>query len=287
MDGLFSKLGKYGLDVLKEVNIFDDPKSKVNSEEAGTDQDAPAKYNEEDFLFDKTYVCPLCDHKNGERTVRTGKARLIGTDQDLRPRHEQLDVGKYDVVSCPKCGYTALSRYFGLLTPTQGKLVKEAISKSFVPQPARPNVYSYDFAFERYQLCLVNAVVKKAKDSEKAYICLKTAWLLRGMQESLDSTLADYERQSAEIKEQEQEYLKSAYKGFLSARTTEGYPMCGMDESTLDYLLSALSITFKQFDVAARMIASILTSSAANNRIKDKARDLKEIVLKELKNSRQ
>ncbi len=287
MVGLFSRIGKYGLDILKEVKVYDGPNGskEENAEEAGTEKAAP-KYIEDDFLFDKTHVCPSCDHKFGERTVRTGKARLIGTDPDLRPRYEQLDVGKYDVVSCPKCGYTALSRYFGMLASSQSKLIKESISKFFVPQPERPNVYSYDLAFERYQLSLVNAVIKRAKDSEKAYICLKTAWLLRGMAENLDNTQADYEREYEEIKEQEQEYLQSAYKGFLSARTAEGYPMCGMDESTLDYLLSSMAISLKQFDVAAKLIGAILTSSSANNRIKDKARDLKEIVLKELKNGR-
>lgn len=290
MVGLLSKIGKFGLDILKDVKIYDGQNgSKEYDEEACMEKEAPAVpgYDEEAFLFDKTYVCPVCDHKYGERTVRTGKAKLLGTDQDLRPRYEQLDVGKYDVVSCPKCGYTALSRYFGLLSPSQGKLIKESISKYFIPQTEKLSVYSYDTAFERYQLCLVNAVIKRAKDSEKAYICLKTAWLLRGMSENTDNAQEDSSGECEEIKEQEQEYLKNAYKGFVSARTTEGYPMCGMDESTLDYLLAALALHLKQFEMAAKLIGMILTSSSANSRIKDKARDLKEIILKDLKNSRQ
>ena len=75
----------------------------------------------------------------------------------------------------------------------------------------------------------------------------------------------------------------NAYKGFVEARQSEGFPMCGMDEITIDYLIAVLAVRFKKFDVASRMIASILASPSANARMKDKARDLKEEVLLQLK----
>ena len=56
-----------------------------------------------------------------------------------------------------------------------------------------------------------------------------------------------------------------------------------MDEITIDYLIAVLAARFEQFDVAQKMIAGILTSRTANNRIKDRARDLKEQVLMEMK----
>ncbi len=284
MAGLLSGLGKFGLGGLKDMKIYEDPEDAKEEEEKKAKEAPKAPvYNEEDFLFDKSYVCPVCDSKFSERTVRSGKARLIGADQDLRPRYEQLDVGKYDVVSCPKCGYTVLSRYFGPMAPTHVKLIKENISAAFVPKTEKVAVFSYETAYERYQLCLANAIVKKAKDSEKAYICLKTGWLLRGMGEKLDQEQPDYDTQLKEIKEAEQEYLKNAYEGFISARTAEGFPMCGMDESTLDYLVATLAINFEQFEVAAKMIGGILGSHVATNRMKEKARDLKDILLKEMK----
>ena len=43
----------------------------------------------------------------------------------------------------------------------------------------------------------------------------------------------------------------------------------------------------KKYDVASRMVASILGSSTANNRMKDKARDLKDQIMQELKNNKQ
>ena len=47
------------------------------------------------------------------------------------------------------------------------------------------STYTYEDALARYQLALVNAIVKQAKNSEKAYICLKAGWLMRGYAEWL------------------------------------------------------------------------------------------------------
>lgn len=283
MAGLLSGLGKFGLGGLKDMKIFEEPEEPQEGDQAEKEETKAPVYNEEEFLFDKSFVCPICGNKFGERTVRSGKARLLGADQDLRPRYEQLDISKYDVVSCPKCGYAVLGRYFAPLAPTQVKLVKENISAAFVSRMEKEQVYSYETAFERYQLCLANAIVRRAKDSEKAYICLKTGWLLRGMGESLDKAAPDYNEQLKEIKDQEKEYIRNAYEGFIAARTAEGFPMCGMDESTLDYLLATLAISFEEYDVAAKMIGGILGSHVATNRMKDKARELKEVLLKEMK----
>ena len=59
--------------------------------------------------------------------------------------------------------------------------------------------------------------------------------------------------------------------------------MCGMDEPTVDYLISVIAMRFEQFDVASRLIAGILTSPTANPRMKDKARMIKEMIVKKIK----
>jgi len=117
----------------------------------------------------------------------------------------------------------------------------------------------------------------------KAYICLKSAWLLRGYAEHLQEN-GDNTVDRKALKAQEDEYLLNAYNGFVEARQSEGFPMCGMDEITVDYLLAELALRFKKYDVASKMVATILTSPSANNRMKDKARELKDEILAELKN---
>ena len=237
---------------------------------------------EQDLLFDKAYTCPICSEKFKARTVKSGRARLVGTDLDLRSRYEQIDMLKYDIVMCPRCGYAALARFFDSVTSVQVKNVKEKISATFKPREAR-EVYTYDEALDRYKLALASAMVKQTNSSEKAYICLKTAWILRGKAEHLDENLPDYEVQKKQCEDEENRFLNNALEGFLSARQTEPFPMCGMDEPTVDYLIAVTAMRFEQYDLTGRLIAGIIQSREASPRLKDKARDVKEMLTKKIK----
>lgn len=285
--GLLAGLEKLGLGNLEAMELYEQPKAKAENEGAAGEKKAVPTVQEQDLLFDKSYTCPLCDKEFKSKTVKVGKAKLIGTDMDLRPKYEIVDMLKYDVISCPHCGYTALSRFFKFLTAPQAKKVKQIISKSYKSPKIIEMTYSYEVALDRYKLALANAIVKQSKASEKAYICLKTGWLLRGMQEALKDNDPEYDKKKKELLDQENEFIKNAYDGFINARQTENFPMCGMDESTVDYLLAVLAMKFEQYDVATRLVASILASTSANPRMKDKAREVKEMLVKVIREKKQ
>ena len=244
-----------------------------------------AEIKEEDLIFDKKYQCPCCDEEFMAKTVRVGKAKHISSDMDLRPKYEGVDMLKYDAVMCPFCGFSALTRYFKPLPTAQMKLIRENICSSFKMKLDHNNaiVYTYEQALERYQMCLANAIVKRAKASERAYICLKGGWLVRGMGETLDQSAADYESRKKECDDMENEYLQNAMEGFITARQSEAFPMCGMDEATVDYLISVLAIRFEKYDVASKLIGSMIVSKNINPRMRDKARDLKEVLKEKMK----
>ena len=275
MAGLLDGLG---LKNLEGMELFEEKKK----EEAPEKAKAPV-IQETDYLFDKSYECPVCYEKINARTVKAGKARLIKSDMDLRPVYEHIEPLKYDVILCPHCGYTALSRYFGGLTASQIKDIKENISKSFRATEEPKDAFSYDYAIYLYKMSLANALVKHAKASEKAYICLKAGWLCRSYAENLDKGTADYEKKLKELKQQEKEFHKNALEGFLTAREKENYPMCGMDEATVEYLVAVLAMEFDQLDVSARIISKLIVSPSANSRMKDKARDIKELLVAKMK----
>ena len=281
MADLLSGLGQFGLGNLESMDLYEEPKKEDSGEgEAGKKVHV---VQEQDYLFDKSNKCPVCDKEFKAKTVRGGKVKLNGTDLDLRPKYEQVEMLKYDVLMCPHCGYTALSRFFKFVTAAQVKNIKEKISASFKPKEETGETYSYEEARERYKLALVNAIVKQAKPSEKAYICLKSAWLLRSMGEHLDTSDPEYENKKKAIDEEENEYLNKALEGFLSARQTEDFPMCGMDENTVDYLIAVTAMRFEQYDVSNRLLSGIIVSPTANPRTKDKARDVKEMLVKKVK----
>ena len=279
MAGLLSGLARFGFGKLEEMEVYEDSKKAAPGENS---KPAASVMQEQDYLFDKSCTCPICDKEFKTRTVKVGKAKLAGSDLDLRPRYEQIDQLKYDVIMCPFCGYTALSRFFKFVTAPQANNIKKTICSTFTPQKETKETYTYDEALERYKLALANAIVKQAKASERAYICLKTAWLLRGKAEHLDKNLPDYEEQKKSCEEEENEFLRNALDGFIAARQGESFPMCGMDEPTVDYLIAVMAMRFEQYDVSSRLIAGIL-QSAANPRTKDKARDLKEMVMAKIK----
>lgn len=254
----------------------------TNTENMEKEKAAPKTEREEDYLFDKAHTCPICGKEFKEPTVRSSKVRLLGSDQDLRPRYAQLELLKYDVVLCPICGYTALGRFFDTLTQVQMKNIKEKICANFTARTEPKSVYTYDEALWRYRMALANAIVKGTKASERAYICLKTAWLLRSKAEHLDRNLPDYEAREKRCRKEEREFLVKALDGFIEARASEDFPMCGMDEETIDYLIAALAVEFERYDVASRLVVEVLHSTT-NPRMKDRARDLREIVSSKMK----
>ena len=278
MAGLLSGLSELGLGGLENMEVYEQPEDK----EAEKQAEEKPEVKEETFLFDKSYECPVCYQGFKAKTVRSGKLRSLGTDRDLRPLYDQMEPLKYDVVICPHCGYAALTRFFGGLTAGQIKAIKENISANFHPVKEEKETYTYEEALYRYKLCLANTIVKHGKVSEKAYICLKAGWLLRSMGENLDPAVEDYNKKMQEIKEQEKDFLKNALDGLITARQTESYPICGMDEVTLEYLIAVLAMEFEKYDISSRLIYNILNTPTVNNRIKDKEREVKDELLQQM-----
>ena len=59
--------------------------------------------------------------------------------------------------------------------------------------------------------------------------------------------------------------------------------MCGMDELTVTFLVADLARQLKKFDTALQWSYKVISSMNANERIKDKARMLKDQIFEEQK----
>ncbi|MBR5116062.1 MAG: DUF2225 domain-containing protein [Lachnospiraceae bacterium] len=282
MPDLFSSFSSLGLGDLSGVDLYKEKESEVKRPKPAVVKEV-IPLGEKDLLFDKSYTCPVCDNQFKNKTVRTGKNRLLRIERDLRQVYTPVDQVKYDVVACPRCGYAALGRYFDSPTRMQVEGVRKSICMNYVPQKWGEECYSYEDAYMRYQLALGNAIAKSSKSSEIAFICLKMAWTLRGKREALDKEAPDYEQARKEHEAAEMECLQKALDGFVLARQKEGYPMCGMDEPTTDYLLAALAYEVGDLSTASKMVSTVLTSRTASSHIKDKTRDLKEEIVEAVK----
>ena len=288
MDNLLSGLGKFGLDENVANNIFQDENVAEQKADDGTAVKEVAVPKEEDFLLLKSIRCPVCDGVFRTTMIKSGRAKRKDPDMDLRPRFEYIDTNKYDVASCTHCGYTAVHRYFPHLSTLQIKLIKEGVCAKFKTAPTKPveeiEVLDYDTAIERYKLALYTTIVKKGQTSEKAYECLKIAWLLRGKLEQLTAEGADKNKDAIEVCRKEYDsFYQQAFDGYIKAMANENYPMCGMDQNTVDLLIAAMAFNLEKYDYASRFVSALLVSKTASSNIKNRAYDMKEMIIEKLK----
>lgn len=286
--GIFSVVGNLGLGDFKESNIIETNSASVGNTLPEAKETKTPEELEKEALFDKTYECPVCGVTFKTKCVRTGKVRLESKDTDLRPVYNYVDVNKYDVITCDTCGYSALSRYFGKLMNRQIKDIHDQISVKFKGMEAadKLDLFTYDDAITRYQLALVTEMVKKAKYSERAYTCLRYAWVLRGKRQYLATTPKGITmEENRALYMDERECIQNAYDGFIKAVSSETYPIAGMDENTLNYLLADLARRLGKNDEALKLLSLVITSRNATSRMKDEALKLKELIRSNIKNN--
>lgn len=221
------------------------------------------KVDLESCLYDKTMKCPVCGTTFKTRSIRKGKTRFKGCDIDLCSHYDPVNPEYYDVIACNVCGYAAVSSRFSRIGDKQARAIIENISQKFIPKEY-PYVFDVDTAIERYKLALLNAAVKKAKAGEKAYICLKLGWLYREKEDS----------------ENEAKYLKSAIEGFNIAFTNENFPICGIDEVTLLYIMAALNYKLGDIDESKKILGRLVVKKNIPEMIKQSAEDLRENIKK-------
>ena len=281
---LLAGLEKFGIGGKEAFDITgDDGRKKKKETVKGETVVKPAE--EKDFLLEKKITCAICDKNFPALVVKSSKAKRLEPDNDLRPNYEGVDVVKYDVLACPYCGYAAMIKSFDHPSPSQIKWVREAL-KDFKGDPKSlegKTTYTYDEAIDRYKLALVSAMAKRTKLSEKSYICLKIAWLMRTMIPTMKETTADEAIKKRECEQEYEEYYKQAYEGFMKVSSTETPPFYGLNENTLEYMLANMAFTMKDYQTATKLVSRLLTSNNTPTKIKDLCLDLKDDILKEAK----
>lgn len=273
MADILSGLEKLGLGGMKNIEVYEkkpvEQNNKNNSNGAFDTKNDEVIPDESEFLFEKSYSCPCCYNDFKSKRLRTGKVRALQPDSDLRPRHKYIDTVKYDVVACPNCGYAAISSYFDYLTSFQANQIRERVSRNFKGLGQYGNSYTYDDAILRCKLAVLDTVVKKGKSSEKAFTCLKLAWLCRGKAEELNSGFWDADESDIEeLKKEEMENIRLAYEGFNEAYSSERFPICGMNEPSYLYLLAELARRLDMIDDCKRIISRLLVEKEVSRNVK-------------------
>ncbi len=109
------------------------------------------------YLMNKSYTCPICQKSFKTLKVKTSRLFLECTDGDLRNRYKNIEPLYYDVVTCPGCLFSALNEMFDNPDKTRAALpieLKALRHNSDIKFGADIDTYS---VFAGYYLSLICA----------------------------------------------------------------------------------------------------------------------------------
>ncbi len=237
---------------------------------------------EEALLFDKKHTCPICEANFTAKTPRAGKLASDGMDDDLRPRYRNLDALKYRIIECPVCGYADLEKFFETVRKREIPSLRNGALRWDREAELEGTVIDYPQAYARYKSAIRCNLIRGAQQSKRAYTALCTAWLLRGWRESIEDEGKSVSPSDTMGQLEEMKLIRYAAKNYKEAETKEGFPMSGMEESTYDYLMAALSYKTNERSDAERYVLRALRSRELKTTLRTRAEDLRE-ELKKLK----
>ncbi|MCI1944789.1 DUF2225 domain-containing protein [Clostridium luticellarii] len=219
------------------------------------------KDRQKPLLYNKKIICPVCGTEFNAKAIKKSSYRIVKKDSDFFIRYSIINPYFYDVWVCDNCGYAAIKNDFPNLSDRDADIIKEKISSRWHPKNY-PEVYDVDLALQRYKLSLLNYHVIGAKASKKAINFLKIAWMYRLKEDS----------------ENETKSLIQALDNFSTAYYNEPSPICGMEKFTTMYLIGELMRRTGKGEDSLIWFSQILTSITAPAKIKDMARDQKDLV---------
>lgn len=257
---IFSGLEGLGFDDIHNIDLFSKKESSPKEETKSNKADDITSQ-----LYDATVTCPVCGSTFGARSVKISAIRRKDKDTDFFIRYASINPYFYEVYLCNECGYAALKYDFDKIGQAQIELVKQKISSKWNGRKY-PEVYDINIAIERYKLSLLNSVIIDSKSSKKAINCLRLAWMYRLLKDDSNEKI----------------FLSQALEGFTDAYMNETFPIAGMDKFTIIYLIGELNRRIGNFNEALLWFSRVITTPNVNPKIKDLARDQRDLIKEEI-----
>jgi len=261
---VFSGLEDLGFEELSNMEIY--KKDEEEKYDINTKKEETLKIKENMLLYDKRMVCPVCASNFTTRTVKTSGYRMKKKESDFYIKYDGINPYFYDVCMCNVCGYASMKVDFNKLMEFEIKRIQKTITPKWQGRKY-PEIYDIDIAIERYKVSLLSYTVIDAKASKKAMNCLKLAWLYRELGDTKN----------------EEKFIEQALIGFKKAYLNEQFPIYGMHENTIKYLIGELSRRLCKYDEALKYFSEVITSQKTNIKVKDLATDQKNLIKETLK----
>ena len=266
MYGLLDNLDSLGLELELPFELFKTSFNPAPKEEP-TEEDSEAEPIDMSASFGpKVYTCPVCKVDFDYNIVRTTKIRLKHTI-GVRPVYYNIEPLFYGVLMCTRCGYAALQSNFESIIRPQADRLSENLRPLYsnFMAPSYPLVLTVEMAIERYKYALLSALFKKSWLSEKAFIMMKIAWLYEMMGDTENELL----------------FVKHSYDYFTKAYTVERFPLFGLSQGTVAYILAEFASKLGDKSSALKHLGTVILDPGTPERLKELARDLKHKLVPE------
>nr|WP_251861641.1 DUF2225 domain-containing protein [Clostridium sp. Marseille-Q2269] len=228
-------------------------------------ENSPEWLKEKSLLYERKVTCPVCGNVFMAKAVKTSSYRILKKDSDLFIRYSIINPYFYDVWICNECGYAAMKKDFNSIKNFQIDSVKEGITENWIPREY-PEIYNVDIAIERFKLSLLNYVVLESPSSKKGFNCLKLAWMYR--------LKNNYDKENL--------FLNEALGCLKESYFLEDFPIYGMDRYTTTYLVAELMRRTGSSEEALRWFSNVITAHGISSRLKNLARDQKDLIKEEM-----
>ncbi|MCL6635238.1 MAG: DUF2225 domain-containing protein [Peptococcaceae bacterium] len=225
----------------------------------------------EDMLYRKEFTCPFCAQKFATFKARSRFVKVVKVDDDLCNHYESINPLFYEIAVCPGCGYS-FHEEDGLAVDEKAR---EEIEKR-LPAVWRTRdfggVRDIGLAVESFKLALICQVARRVKDSQKAMLYLKLAWLYR----------------FAHDRENEQLCISEAVRYFTSSFERESFAD-PKSEINILYLIGVLNKKLGNFKEASRWLDRVLRHpmKGSYSGVVNRARNIWQDLRKEMKETHQ
>lgn len=221
------------------------------------------------YTFTVEKKCPVC----GETTrVVKVKSKLLAerTDEDFCVHYKDFNPYFYKIWFCEHCGFAADEKNFlGSIPLTHKRKIQEFLNSrklglKFVEERQVPD------AVASFKLAIFYAELTGQSLAKRAGLYLELGWIYRASEE----------------KEREDEMLERAISLYDRSLMTERYPINGLSDNTVIYLIGAIYYRLHDFEKSTQYLSRII----GDQRIRDedivlykRARDLWQRVREENK----
>ncbi|MCL2854431.1 MAG: DUF2225 domain-containing protein [Defluviitaleaceae bacterium] len=257
LDNLTPELG-FEIDLPFEIfaTSFNLPEPAADEEEEEISAEGLAA-----LLYTKEAECPVCRAKFNNTLVRESKLRLSHMDE-LRPVYRGFEPLCYGITMCTTCGYAAFKDRFDVISDRQRETLLQHLRinyANFMPA-SYPMELDEKMGIERFKYALLTAYIKKVSLGEKAMLLTKTAWLYKAMGDEVNTSL----------------FSKYANDVWTQAYQSERFPIFGLSEATVHFLLARFAFDLGDHGTSLRFLSQIIVDQNLSTRMRDMARDLKE-----------